>query len=411
MKRNKKVKINKFLGRAYQKGIYAASCFIKFREPKIIETLENLNDVILNEKIRNVLVFTTKRVIDTDFYKALIKQIEHSSRCYEQIYEINEPTISYIESKFEQYRYQYIDMVIAIGGGSVLDASKLLAARLANPEQKIEKMRGVLKVKHKTIPILAVPTTAGTGSECTVAAVVTNDKTNDKFAVNDPKLIPEYVMFEPSLMYTLTPYLTAITGLDALTHAVEAYIGSSNTKKTKKSAVEAVRLIFNNLLIAYKEPNNTTARKNMQYASYLAGIAFTRAYVGYVHAISHAIGGITHLRHGELCAICLPIMLEQYKESVTKKLSKLTKKAYLASTFVNDKERLSKIFIEKVKELNKNLEIKENLKELVNDDLGYEMYPSIINHINKEVYPLYPVPKYFTDEELSKILDIIIRGE
>jgi alcohol dehydrogenase len=204
------------------------------------------------------------------------------------------------------------DSLIALGGGSSMDTAKAVGALLANPKASLPSLKGVLKV-HKRYPLLiAIPTTAGTGSETTVAAVVVNPKTHEKFAINDPKLIPQVAVLDSSLLAKLPPKIISSTGMDALTHAVEAYIGHERTNKTKRYSLEAVRLIDENLFLFYQDPKNQKARSLMQRAAYLAGVSFTRSYVGYVHAIAHSLGGEYNVPHGLANAVILPHVLRHY---------------------------------------------------------------------------------------------------
>ena len=208
-----------------------------------------------------------------------------------------------------------------------MDCAKVAAARVVRPNTPIPKMRGVLKVLRKLPPFFAVPTTAGTGSETTIAAVVTNPKTHEKYAINDPVLRPKYAVLDPELTVGLPPHITSTTGMDALTHAVEAYIGHSNTRDTEENAKRAVKMIFDNIETVYRDGKNIEARGEMLLASYYAGVAFTRAYVGYVHAIAHNLGGMYGIAHGLANAIILPYVLEYYGESAHKRLAELAEAA------------------------------------------------------------------------------------
>ncbi len=151
--------------------------------------------------------------------------------------------------------------------------------------------------------LIAIPTTAGSGSEATIASVVTNPSKKDKFAINSPKLLPQVVLLDDELLRSLPPKIIANTGMDTLTHALEAYLGNALTTKTKEAALESILLISASLLPFYQNPNDDVARENMLKASYLAGIAFTRSYVGYVHALAHSLGGEYNLPHGYLNAV------------------------------------------------------------------------------------------------------------
>ena len=219
-----------------------------------------------------------------------------------------DPDIESIEKAVTISKQFNVDAIVSIGGGSTMDAGKIVAARLNN-KKSIRKMRGLLKVTKKPIFMIAIPTTCGTGSECTVASVVTDLATNEKYAINDPKLIPQYAVLDPTVLLTLPKHLIATTALDALTHAIEAYIGRSNTETTKTHALSAIHEIMENLIDAYNYPDDLILLSVLQKASFDAGIAFTKAYVGYVHAFSHAISAYYHLPHGYLNGVLLPIIL------------------------------------------------------------------------------------------------------
>ena len=259
-------------------------------------------------------------------------------------------------------------------------------------------MKGLLKVNRKLPPFFAVPTTAGTGSECTVAAVITDDETHDKYAINDFSLIPHYAILDPTLTATLPPFLTATTGMDALTHAVEAYIGRGNTRKTKHQAEEAVRLIFGNLKEATFNGTNLDARINMQKAAYLAGLAFTRAYVGYVHALAHALGGTYGIAHGYANAVLLPRVLDAFGNSVNKRLAALARIAGIADG--KDKNAdASRKFINAIDELNAQLGIPATFEGKIKK----EDFDALAAHADKEANPLYPVPKLMNAKQLKSI--------
>ena len=178
-----------------------------------------------------------------------------------------------------------------------MDLAKAVGVLLARPGKPLERFAGILKVRRKLPVLIAIPTTAGTGSETTLAAVLIDGNTRHKFAINDFPLIPKYAVLDPSNIHTLPSHIAASTGLDALTHAVEAYIGRSTTKQTRADAENAVKLIFENFDAAVNH-ENTAAESAMLKASHYAGRAFTRSYVGYIHAVSHSLSGKYDLPHG-----------------------------------------------------------------------------------------------------------------
>ncbi|MDD7398268.1 MAG: iron-containing alcohol dehydrogenase, partial [Firmicutes bacterium] len=240
-----------------------------------------------------------------------------------------------------------------------------------------------------------VPTTAGTGSETTLAAVISDPEKAEKYPINDPVLIPKYAVLDPQITVKLPPHITSTTGMDALTHAVEAYIGHSNTKETKEMAIKATKLIFDNLETAYKDGSNLEARNNMQHAAYYAGIAFTRAYVGYVHAVAHSLGAQYHIAHGLANAVILPYFLEAYGKTAYKPLAEL---ADVVGITGSSREEKAKKFIEAVKQMNKDMNIPEHFPEIKEEDIAI-----MSKHANAEGNPLYPVPKLMDRKELAEM--------
>ena len=256
-------------------------------------------------------------------------------------------------------------------------------------------MKGVLKVLRRTPTLFAVPTTSGTGSEATLAAVITNSKTHEKYAINDPVLIPSYGVLDPKLTLGLPPHITSTTGMDALTHAVEAYIGNSNTSETKKMAEDAIKLIINNVYTAFIDGSDYEARANMQRASYYAGIAFTRAYVGNIHAIAHTLGGFYNTPHGLANAVILPHVLKAYGVSVHRKLAELEQ--LLSDAKGSDEDKANR-FIDRIVELNAKMNIPNQIKGIEDKDL-----PLMVERAFHEANPLYPVPKIFTRQDFMLI--------
>ena len=303
------------------------------------------------------------------------------------------------------YKENGCGALIGFGGGSSIDCAKAVGARVAKPNTSLDKMAGVMKVCRKIVPLFAIPTTAGTGSETTVAAIITNDKTRHKYCINSFPLIPKYAVLDEEVTRTLPPHLTASTGMDALTHAVEAYIGQSTTAGTRKDATQAVKLIFENIRTAYENGNDMKARKNMLYASYLAGNAFTRSYVGYVHAVAHSLGGKYNVPHGLANAVLLPYVLEEYGKSAHKKLHKLAVVAGLTDGSVSDAEG-AKLFIDAIWQMQKDLGIGDKIKGIKEEDI-----PEMSRYADKEGNPLYPVPKLMDRKELEKFYYMVMEKE
>ena len=388
-------KMKVFIARIYQKVLYIFTNLIKFREPIILKKLDEVVEVLKKHNKKNILLLSGKRVCKEEFCIYLDNLLKEQFNVLNYTDIPSDPDIESIEKAVIKSKEFNVDAIISIGGGSTMDAGKVVAARLTN-NKSIRKMRGLLKITKKPIFMIAIPTTCGTGSECTVASVVTDLERNEKYAINDPKLIPQYAVLDPKTLLTLPKHLIATTALDALTHAIEAYIGKSNTENTKSHAGSAIHEIIENLIDAYNYPQDLELLALLQKASYDAGIAFTKAYVGYVHAFSHAISAYYHLPHGYLNGVLLPIILEEYGNSINKELIDFN---YIFSINSNNPSDFTKL----LKDLLVNLDIKNNLCDIIKD----EDIPNMIKHIKKEVYPLYPVPRYFSDEELLNIFNKI----
>ena len=395
--------IKKAYCRIYQKAFFFAQCtpFFDWSEPYVLEgagAIRKLPAFIKEKGLDNVLVVTDKGLMGIHLLDSLFEELEKAGVKY-TVYDGTQPnpTIQSIEDAKQLYLDNNCQGVIAFGGGSPMDCAKIAAARATNPKKPVKKMRGVLKITHKLPPLFAVPTTAGTGSEVTLAAVVSDPETHEKNACNDPKLRPKYAVLDPELTTGLPPHITSTTGMDALTHAVEAYIGKSNVKSTREYAERATKMIFDSLETAYADGKNIEARENMLKASYYAGMAFTRAYVGYVHAIAHNLGGFYGIPHGLANAVILPYVLEYYGETAHKDLAKL---AVIAGVKMDgtDKEK-AEAFIEAIKEMNKNMNIPDGFEGIKEEDI-----PTIVKRALKEGNPLYPVPKIMNKADCEAVI-------
>ena len=300
----------RFACRAFQKIFFVGVHFMPWREPQIVHGAGRLRELPNHLKAHNigkVLLVTDTILEKTEHFQNIKKYLEEANIGY-AIYNgtIPNPTIDNIKDATRIYKKNKCKGLVAFGGGSAIDCAKGVGIRIARPWTPISWMRGTLRVLHKIPYLVAIPTTAGTGSEATVAAVISNPQTHEKYPINDFVLIPRLAILDANITLDLPPHLTATTGMDALTHAIEAYIGYSNFNGSAEAAIIAGRLIIENIQNAYNDGHNIKARENLQKASYLAGFAFTRAYVGYVHAIAHSLGGMYHTPHGLAMRIPTP---------------------------------------------------------------------------------------------------------
>ena len=289
------------------------------------------------------------------------------------------------------------DAIVAFGGGSSMDSAKAIAMAVANPKP-LRQLAGYFKGRHSPMPIYAVPTTAGTGSEVTVAAVVSDPSKQDKVVIIDPRLVPKMAALDPALMTGLPPHITAATGIDALTHAVESFVGNWATPYTDGMALAAVGLIFGNLRTCYSDGKNIAAREKMALASTYAGLAFTRANVGYVHAIAHQFGGKYHTPHGLANAIMLPHVMRYSAPAITKRLAMLAVRAKLGKASERD-DALAEKFLDAIDDLNRDLGIPLHLEKLQEADI-----PALAKAACHEAHTGYPVPRYMTQKQCEALI-------
>lgn len=311
------------------------------------------------------------------------------------------PTIANVEKAAALYRERGCGAIIGFGGGSAMDCAKGVGARIAQPAKPIQKMRGLLRVHRALPPLVAVPTTAGTGSEVTLAAVITDEKSHYKYPINDFALIPRYAVHDWRLTRGLPPAITGQTGMDALTHAVEAYIGRGTTRHTRRMATEAVRLVHDNLLDAYRNGGDERARTAMMEAAYKAGVAFTQSYVGYVHAIAHSLGGQYGTPHGLANAVILPHVLRAYGDAAAPRLAELARTAGVCAQTEPD-ALAAEAFIAWVEHMNEALGIPRHLRCVREEDI-----PLMAAHADAEANPLYPVPALWDKDQLERMYHVV----
>lgn len=389
--------LRKIYCRAFQKAFHIAIPFLPYRKPKIAGSIKELPEIIMRHKCTHVLIITDGGIMKLGLTRRLEKALKEAGIPY-TIYDktVANPTTVNVREALELYHKEGCDAIIGFGGGSSMDCAKAVGACAVKPNHSLAQMKGILKV-HKKLPLLmAVPTTAGTGSETTLAAVITDADTRYKYAINDFPLIPRYAVLDPKVTLSLPPFITATTGMDALTHAVEAYIGNSTTIDTRRDALKAVKLIFENIDIAYEHGDNIQARRNMLHASFYAGCAFTKSYVGYVHAVAHSLGGQYNVPHGLANAILLPLVLREYGSCIDKKLHRLAIAAGLADKNTPDHEA-AELFIRAIEEMKERLGIVNIVKEIQETDIL-----KLAHYADKEANPLYPVPKLMDASELEK---------
>ena len=298
--------------RIFQTCFRIALPVLPYREPELIDGFKHVPEVLKKHHISHILLVTDPEVYKLGLTKPLEKQLlksEISCTIYKDT--VANPTSANIEEAKDLYLAHGCQALLAFGGGSSMDCAKAVGARLARPNKPLAKMEGILKIWHKLPLLIAVPTTAGTGSETTLASVITDADTHHKYAINDFNLIPDYAVLEPSVTYGLPPQLTATTGMDALTHAIEGYITKGHCTISDMFHLEAIKLISENLRGAVQ--NTPEGREGMALGQYIAGMGFSNVGLGIVHSMAHGLSALYDTPHGVACAIILPTGLEYNK--------------------------------------------------------------------------------------------------
>lgn len=390
--------------RIYQAVFKIADYAIPYRLPEYLDgpgSIRKLPAFIREKNADNVLVVTDRGLMKLGLPAAMLDALDQAGiryTCYDKLGP--NPTTEDVENGYRLYRENHCQAIVAFGGGSPIDCAKAIGAKVAHPRRSVAQMQGLLRVLKPIPPFFAVPTTSGTGSETTLAAVITDSVTHRKASINDPFLIPKYAILDPELTVGLPPHITATTGMDALCHAVEAYTNHTyNTPIENEMAKKAVRLIYDNLLTAYHDGSNLEARQNMQFAALYAGRAFTRGCVGYVHAIGHTLGGLYGVAHGLAMAVLLPHVMREFGASAHKRLAELADVCGIGGA--NEAEKAN-AFIRWIEQTNAEMGLPDKFDMIQEEDID-----QMITWAKKEANPLYPVPVVWARKDFRRLIESI----
>ncbi len=390
--------------RVFQAVLKIGNYFLGYRMPEYIEgpgSVLKLPNMLKEKGADNVLLVTDSGLMKLGLPTPLLEEMDKAGIQYTVFHDLApNPTSDDVENGYKVYKEFDCQALVAFGGGAPMDCAKAIAAKSVHPKKSVRQLQGLLKV-HKRIPLFfAVPTTSGTGSETTLAAVITDSATRRKASIMDPSIIPKYAVLDPQLTVGLPPFVTATTGMDALAHAVEAYTNHTyNTKLENDLAIKAVKLIHDNLLTAYQNGSDLTARQNMQKASFFAGRSFTRGCVGYVHSVGHTLGGLYGVAHGLAMSIILPHVMRQFGSAVYDRLAELADACEMGGSTKDEKAML---FIEWIEQLKRDMNIPVGVDMIQDKDI-----PQIIAWALKEANPLYPVPVIWGEADLRRLIDTI----
>jgi alcohol dehydrogenase len=351
---------------------------------------------------RRIFVVTDRPLFELGIVNPLIDVLQQEGMTVEVFLDVEpDPGYELVLAGIERIKTFGADAVLAVGGGSAMDCAKAIVHSHANDchPSKLIGLWLYARPRRNGLPFYAIPTTAGTGSEVTIAAVISNKQARTKGSIIDPKLVPSMIALDPKLMVGLPPHITAPTGMDALTHAVEAYISTMAFSETDELARSATATIVANLPKAYVDGRNLVVRERLAVASCLAGLAFTRAGVGYVHAFAHQLGGLYHLPHGLINAIVLPHVLEFSKSHCTARLADLARVSGIERDGASDAQQADD-FIALIRKMNADMAIPTTLAQLRRED-----FDIIIRRAFAEAHGTYGVPRYLSYAEAKALLE------
>ncbi len=364
-----------------------------------------IGEVVERIGCKKPMFVTDKGIVSLGLLKNAISSLEIRNISYHIFDGVTpDPTTDVVEKGVKEFLENKCDSIISFGGGSPIDAAKVIAGLAKNTN--INNYMGISKMlsfskKNGVYPIICVPTTAGTGAEVTMGAVISNSKTKQKGIVIDKGFISENVFLDPNLTLGIPKHITSSCAFDALTHALEAYVSKFSNKTTKKYSLDAINKIFKYLPIAYQDGKNIEARKNLLVASHEAGRAIGRAHIGSVHSIGHNIGAKYKIPHGLAVAVALPHVFEVYKKNCPKVVGELALELNIGDKS-DSLETLCDKLIDKLIKLAKEVEIPNKLEVLSEDRRD------LVNLMIKESY-LYPVPTYISKSEFTDILHKILK--
>lgn len=395
----------KCFARTYQFAVKIFYNFIKYPKQDLIakeDAILEIPSIIKSNNLKKPLVVTDANLMKFGLLNGLFDELKNQNIEYAVFSDIvPNPTCENAENGYKVYKENNCDCLVAVGGGSPIDVAKVIGAKAVKPKKTAKKFLGLLKVGKKIPTLFAVPTTAGTGSEQTIAAVLIDEKENHKVPMADPHLYPRYAVLDPKLTVGLPPFLTATTGMDALCHAVESYTNHTYcTKFEDELSKKAIKLIYENIYEAYSNGANLEARMNMQLAATYAGRSFSRGSVGYVHAVGHTLSALYGMGHGHTMSILLPKVMRKFGKSAQKRLAEIAK--YCGIEGEND-EILSDKFITWIEEINAKMGIENKPKMLQEKDI-----PQIVEWAYKEAMPLYPCPQVWTKKDFKDFIESLL---
>lgn len=363
--------------------------------------IEHISEYLKDGSKKKCLIITDRFLSESPSYTRLLQMLMTHRMGVKTFKDTKaNPTVDCVGKAYNLIRKEPCDLVISLGGGSAHDLAKAVSI-IGTYGGCIKSYEGIDKVGGTVIPLIAINTTSGTGSEVTKFTIITDTERHVKMAIIDDHIVPWISVNDTDTLLSMPNGLTAATGMDALTHAIEAYISTDANELTSAYAFEAIRLINENLLIAYKDGNNRDAREKMAKAQWLAGVAFSNASLGYVHAIAHQFGGFYNMPHGLCNAVLLPIVLTEVGKKLEGNKLKDIIKAFGKEVYGTKNKYIYTTLVKMIRDMNIKMGIPLSLKVL---GVHKEDIPTLCENALKDPCRVTS-PIQFTKEELVKILE------
>ncbi|KZX83451.1 hypothetical protein A3715_04950 [Oleiphilus sp. HI0009] len=394
-------KKNQIIGKGYISALKALVSVINIPKPTVLTGKNSslkLCESVASFGLKKVLIVTDRPLYELGLLENILQSLEHRGMAYELFADVQpDPTFSVVEAGLKRYRQANCDSVMAVGGGSSIDSAKVIALAASNNTEP-KKLVGILKGKVGCAPFFCVPTTAGTGSEVTIGAVISDDETHQKGLVIESKIVPLIAALDPALMKALPPAITAATGMDALTHLVESFLSTMANEESSYYSKAGIKLVFDNLSKVYKKGANLSAREDMALASFYGGLTINLAGLGYVHAFAHQLGAYYGIPHGLANAKVLPKVLRFNHDFVPERLAELADLIECCDANASVYEK-GLAFIEAVEDLIVSVGISPKV-----DALQLKDFPSIRRAAFKEANSTYAVPAYMSADDAHNLL-------
>ncbi|MGI5899820.1 MAG: lactaldehyde reductase [Christensenellales bacterium] len=327
--------------------------------------IQHIKDEVIARGFKKALVCTDPDLIKFGVSQKVLDVLDNAKLPYEVFSDIKaNPSIENVQAGVEAYKKAGADYLIAIGGGSSIDAAKAVGIIITNPEfSDVRSLEGVAPTKNPSAPLIAVPTTAGTAAEVTINYVITDAENNRKMVCVDPHDIPIVAVVDPDMMATMPKSLTAATGMDALTHAIEGYITAGAWELSDMFHLKAIELVSKHLRNACA--GDAQGFEGMALGQYIAGMGFSNVGLGIVHSMAHPLGALYDTAHGIANAIILPTVMEYNAEATGDKYRYIAQAMGVAGTGSMTQEEYRKAAIDAVKQLSKDVGIPEDLNSIV----------------------------------------------